>query len=254
MKSAHNLVISAISLISIMLVSVSFVLDEGTEMFTLIRYIDNMLCIVFLCDFLYNVAHEDDKVGYIFGIGILDLVSCVPVLEQFRYARIIRIFRFFRIVKCIALARSIIVERKGMGPSVIMLVSISTLIASAIGILHFEKDLGNIKTASDALWWAFVSVTTVGYGDFFPKTNEGRIVSVLLITVGIMMYSLLTAHFVNTFKAKTDKGRSKRLKLNIEELMLLEKVTLNELGNTDDPVKAAKLAELYHRMTKHDKT
>lgn len=209
MKSTHHLVISAISLISLSLVTVSFMLDESSEMYTLITYLDNLLCIVFLCDFVYNVFHEENKADYLLGHGILDLISCIPVLEQFRYARIIKILRFFRIVKCIALIRTILVERRGLGPSVIMLVTISTLVSSAILILHFEKDLGNIKTASDALWWSFVSITTVGYGDFFPKTNEGRIVSVVLITTGIMIYSLLTAHFVNAFKAKADRGATK---------------------------------------------
>ena len=54
----------------------------------------------------------------------------------------------------------------------------------------------NIKTASDALWWAYVTVTTVGYGGS-PVTNSGRIVGVLLMTIGVGLFGVLTGYLAN---------------------------------------------------------
>lgn len=54
---------------------------------------------------------------------------------------------------------------------------------------------GHIKTPSDALWWALVTVTTIGYGDMYPVTTEGRLVAGVLIVFGIAMISALTASF-----------------------------------------------------------
>lgn len=64
----------------------------------------------------------------------------------------------------------------------------------------------NIKTASDALWWAYVTVTTVGYGDKYPVTNSGRIVGVLLMTIGVGLFGVLTGYLANAFlKPKSTK-------------------------------------------------
>ena len=57
----------------------------------------------------------------------------------------------------------------------------------------------NIKTASDALWWAYVTVTTVGYGDKYPVTNSGRIVGVLLMTIGVGLFGVITGYMANAF-------------------------------------------------------
>lgn len=50
----------------------------------------------------------------------------------------------------------------------------------------------NIKTAEDAIWWAFVTITTVGYGDRFPVTTEGRIIAALLMTAGVGLFGTFT--------------------------------------------------------------
>jgi voltage-gated potassium channel len=57
----------------------------------------------------------------------------------------------------------------------------------------------NIKNASDAIWWAFVSITTVGYGDRFPTTNWGRIVGVLVLMTGVGLFGVLTGYLANAF-------------------------------------------------------
>jgi voltage-gated potassium channel len=55
-------------------------------------------------------------------------------------------------------------------------------------VLYIEQDVGNIKTAEDALWWCIVTITTVGYGDLFPVTNAGRVIAVILIVTGISSF------------------------------------------------------------------
>jgi voltage-gated potassium channel len=65
---------------------------------------------------------------------------------------------------------------------------------SSIAILQFEKDVNsNIKTAEDAIWWSYVTITTVGYGDKFPITTEGRIIGAMLMTAGVGIFGTFTA-------------------------------------------------------------
>ena len=68
------------------------------------------------------------------------------------------------------------------------------IIFSAIAILEVETDAnGNIKTAEDAIWWSYVTITTVGYGDKFPITTEGRIIGAILMTTGVGIFGTFTA-------------------------------------------------------------
>ncbi|MDX2322088.1 MAG: potassium channel family protein, partial [Moritella sp.] len=74
----------------------------------------------------------------------------------------------------------------------------------------------NINTGIDALWWAFVTITTVGYGDYYPVTTGGRIIAALLMTAGVGLFGTFTGFISSWF---VDGG---------------EKVKLNQTTNVDE--------------------
>lgn len=63
----------------------------------------------------------------------------------------------------------------------------------ALAVLDAEQEVGNIRTIGDALWWACTTVTTVGYGDFYPVTGQGRLVAVMLMFTGLAVVGSITA-------------------------------------------------------------
>ena len=74
------------------------------------------------------------------------------------------------------------------------------IIFSSIAILQVETaPTSNIKTAEDAIWWAYTTITTVGYGDRFPVTTEGRFIATLLMTVGVGLFGTFTAYLASWF-------------------------------------------------------
>ena len=80
------------------------------------------------------------------------------------------------------------------------------IIFCSIAILQVEDDPNsNIKTAEDAIWWAYVTITTVGYGDKFPVTTEGRVIAELLMTVGVGLFGTFTAYLASWFVRETKK-------------------------------------------------
>ena len=87
-----------------------------------------------------------------------------------------------------------------------------------VSVLILESDAtgANIKTATDALWWTFVTVTTVGYGDFYPVTVLGRCVAVLLMIVGIGTFGTFTA-YIASFFAETENIKDKKRDFEIIE-------------------------------------
>jgi hypothetical protein len=60
-------------------------------------------------------------------------------------------------------------------------------------VVSVEKEIGNIKTIPEGLWWAATTVTAVGYGDYVPVTGPGRVIGVALEVVGVVMFGLLIA-------------------------------------------------------------
>ena len=79
-------------------------------------------------------------------------------------------------------------------------IAVLLMIFSSIAILHVEvHPNSNIKTAEDALWWAYVTITTVGYGDKFPVTMEGRIIASILMTAGVGLFGIFSGFLASWF-------------------------------------------------------
>ena len=73
--------------------------------------------------------------------------------------------------------------------------------AIAVTLAERTNPDANIKTAADALWWAFVTITTVGYGDVYPISGWGRIVGLLVMMTGVGLFGVLTGYLANSFLA-----------------------------------------------------
>jgi Ion channel len=73
----------------------------------------------------------------------------------------------------------------------------------SLWILNVEQNApgANITSASDALWYTIVTTSTVGYGDRYPVTNEGRIIGSLIIVVGVAIFGTFTGYLANLFLA-----------------------------------------------------
>jgi voltage-gated potassium channel len=104
---------------------------------------------------------------------------------------------------------------------------------SSIAILHVESDAeSNIKNPGDALWWSLTTVTTVGYGDRFPVTAEGRLIGAFLMTAGVGLFAIFTAYLASFF-VETNKSD------NHEELLLrldsIERQLQGLQGQTAEP-------------------
>jgi voltage-gated potassium channel len=79
-------------------------------------------------------------------------------------------------------------------------------ILSSILILKVEDvPDGNIKTASDALWWSFTTISTIGYGEFYPVTTAGRLIAASLIVFGVGVFGTLSGLIASWFLGQKDR-------------------------------------------------
>ena len=119
-------------------------------------------------------------------------------------------FRLFRVVRVVRLLREVGPRRffdavlRDRASSALLVVIFLALVLLEFGsalilAIEIRAPDGNITNASDALWYTYVTVTTVGYGDHYPVTNAGRVVGVLIMTVGVGLFGTLTGFLANAF-------------------------------------------------------
>jgi len=209
------------------------VLPLSPENSSLLNHIDNFICFLFLGDFLFKLMTVKKKGNYL-KWGWIDLVSSIPNLESLRWGRGIRVIRIFRILRGIRstkLILKVLFANRAKGTFVsVSLVSFFLMIFASIAILNFEtSNESNIKSASDALWWSFVTITTVGYGDFYPTTLFGRLVAAALMIAGVGLFGTFTAYVATAFLQNTNDQENKS-----EGTILLE---LKAIGTKLDSLK-----------------
>ena len=186
-----------LSIYAVAALAVATFVDLPTATKTILDYADNAVCGLFFLDFLITLARASNRSRYLLTWGWLDLLSSVPPVNALRWgrtARILRILRVLRGVKATRVLTEFILYRRAQSAFLAaLLVSALVIVLSAAAVLQFETSPeANIRTPEDASWWAIVTVTTVGYGDKFPLSPEGRLIAALLMMAGIGLVGTFT--------------------------------------------------------------
>lgn len=169
----------------------------------LLALIDDLICIIFLVDFTVRFFRAESKIGFM-KWGWIDLISSIPAFDWLRAGRFIRLIRLLRILRAIRSTKALfeyIFRNRTRGTfAAVASLSILLVIFSSIAILNAETaPNSNIVTAEDALWWSFVTVTTVGYGDKYPVTTEGRLIAAVLMVAGVGLFGTFTGFVASWF-------------------------------------------------------
>jgi len=187
----------------------AFDIPEQSSM--LLNHIDTIICFIFIGDFIYQLVTAKNKLGYL-KWGWIDLISSIPNLSIFRIGRAARVIRVLRLLRGIRstklIIRQLFLNRARNAIASVALISFVMVIFASIAILNFENvDGANIKSANDALWWAFVTVTTVGYGDKYPITDSGRIIAAMLMITGVGLFGTFTGFVASLFLSTNKKDQ-----------------------------------------------
>jgi voltage-gated potassium channel len=167
-------------------------------------YVQGVLCVFLLIDAFYTLHRARNKRYFLFNMfGALDFVGSLPV----PFIALLRLIPFWRMVRW--LRRK---DYEALGKEIQRRYPQSTLfgaILAAILVLEFGSILilraeslapnHNIRSAGDALWWSIVTIATVGYGDRYPITGWGRVIGVLVIVVGVGLFTALSGFLAQWF-------------------------------------------------------
>jgi voltage-gated potassium channel len=175
--------------------------DSTNQFLSLVQWV---CWLAFALDLIYGIYNAESKKQFLKSHP-LELASVLlPFLRPLRLMRVIS-FGSLALQK-IAIGRQFAIAVK----VAVSAVFISYIAAIQITISERNVEGSNIKTFSDGLWWAVTTVTTVGYGDRYPTTTEGRLLAVLLMITGISLVGVITASVAAWFVklSQDDAGQS----------------------------------------------
>jgi len=199
----------AIVVVAILVIDLSYILPQNVTL--TFSFIDNIILVIFAIDYFTRLYLSIDKVKF-FKSNIIDLISIIPFNSAFQTIRILRLSKLLKFVKVFRSVSLILKFRKYMDKflrtnnfNYIIWITLFTLFLGAVGI-HFSEGI----SFGNALWWSFVTISTVGYGDISPVTPLGRIIAGTIMLVGIGFLGMLTATIATFFLSKSNNTNYKR--------------------------------------------
>jgi voltage-gated potassium channel len=166
---------------------------------------DNIVCVIFLADFALSLRRAPSKRYYFINQrGWLDLIGSIPSFGAFKFTALLRLARLSRLARIARMLQGenkkrliddVLTNRGQYAAFITILAAFMVLVTSSVLVLQFESKSAdaNIKDGGDALWWAIVTITTVGYGDRFPVTGLGRLTGVAVMFAGVGIIGALAS-------------------------------------------------------------
>lgn len=194
---AFDLTIQALILIPLISFSIETLPHLSSPARTLLRWIEVITVLLFTAEYLLRVYVAERPVAYITSFfGVIDFLAIMPFyvfgaahLRSLRAFRLMRLFRILKLARYSAAVRrfhrALIIAREEL----ILFLTLTGIVlyVAAAGIYYFERDAQPEQFASifHSLWWAIVTLTTVGYGDVYPITTGGRLFTFFVLVAGL---------------------------------------------------------------------
>jgi len=201
-STTYEFFMLAMAVLSIANLPLLVIYPRESQSWYLVWFVEAALTLVFVIDFVYRLMTARSTSGYFIGQkGYLDLLSCLPALRIFRLFRIVRAVRITRQLGGPRVFRELRQELASGALYLVIFVGILVLEVCGLLELRFEEHAAgaNITTAGDALWWGYVTATTVGYGDQYPVTTGGRLTGLVMLTVGVALFATFSGFLASTF-------------------------------------------------------
>ena len=206
-SNAYNIFILILTIFSLVIMVALFLpLNQAT--IQLLRFYDNLICVFFLIDFFLTLRAASSKTTFfIKERGWLDLAGSIPslgVVVPYKFLGLLRLARLNRARRIIRhlgvqrrgeLIRDILQNRSKYASFLVGLLAIIILSSASVLVLQFESASQDalITNGWDAFWYSIVTITTVGYGDYYPVTVGGRITGILIMLTGVGIIGALAS-------------------------------------------------------------
>lgn len=195
---------------------------------TALSVLGNVIWAVFVVDLIIRVVLAPRRVDYLVHHPIDVVAVIIPA------------FRALRVLRVITAGQWLVQRgaRLAVGRTALAIVVAVTFLAllGALSVLSAERGApgANINGFGEALWWAAETISTVGYGDAYPVTFEGRIVAVGMMVIGVSLLGIVSATLASTMLARLRGDQETEMQAILRKLDSLER-QLADLHTTADP-------------------
>jgi voltage-gated potassium channel len=218
---AWELVTAALTLVYVV---VAFLQDQGYP--GLVAVAVEVLAGIFVIEFVIRLYDSPSRMAYFRGHW-LDIVTCIPVVGPFRALRLIRLLGFVRLgasVRAFGVGAAAS-ERVGGGVGLWVLAPVLVVVWIAASYGYYELEGGvnpHVNTFADALYLSFVTASTVGYGDVSPVTAAGKVLTGVLIFLGIGLLGFASAQLTAKLLPQRNEVAELKVVLARQEQLLRE--------------------------------
>ena len=209
--------IQALILLSIVTFSIETMPNLKPQTKLILQNIEIFSVVVFTIEYLLRIYVADSKPRFVFSFfGIIDLLAILPFYLSFgvdlRSLRALRFLRLFRVLKLVRYNRAINHFTRAISTAkeeifLFIFVTLILIYFSAIGIYYFENQAqpDHFSSIFDSLWWAIITLTTVGYGDVYPITVGGKIFTFFILMIGLGIVAIPTGIISSALTKSIDK-------------------------------------------------
>lgn len=234
LKVYYEILMALLSICAIVTLIVDFSLELNPNYITILSYIDNIIIVIFSIDYFARFYLAKNKKEFVLH-NIIDLIAIIPFSSIFQGIRILRFIKIIRLLRVIVLLFKVKKHANNFIRTnnfhYVIWITLITLVIGTFGI-HFAEGL----TLGNAVWWSFVTITTVGYGDISPASPIGRLIAGFLMLIGIGFLSMLTSTIATFFLKKSSKASYKNeviesIKSNLDNFDDLSKEDIENICN-----------------------
>lgn len=184
-------------------------------------YLEGAMTLLFVIEYIIRIIIVKNKRDYILSfMGIIDLLSIISffiglITPEAKYLMIIRLIRMLRVFRILNMmdymndGQYIIESLKSSARKIYIFLLFITIIVFILGSLMYvvENGRNGFENIPKSIYWAVVTITTVGYGDIFPTTAVGKFISVILMLCGYSIIAVPTGIVTSQMKKALDKGK-----------------------------------------------
>jgi voltage-gated potassium channel len=236
-----NLAFAVSIVASLLIVFVEYLFPLDFEQRLILDTFDLVIVILFALDFYARFSRTSEKKLHFLLKHWFEIPAMIPLIilllidpsSNLLYLRFLALFRLFRLYQILSIL-------KGKGGELIILAGVSGISiifgGFAVVIAESNNSASNIKNLSDGVWWAIETITTVGYGDYYPVTPLGKIIASFVMFIGLAFLTTFAGLLSSTLiagKLKQKDNYTTGTKIFLNETKEFIRIRVNEIEKLD---------------------